>query len=320
MFDVHTKIKDIVFAPEFKGFEYMCGSAPGVLGSIMHMLSLSALEKCSGLNAQSIADGMNLLSSRAKAGKALCKIYSDTEIEAEPSKALAGIAAFPLNEKRPFVIVCSGGGYASVSSLFESYPAVKVLNDMGYAAFSLHYRCGKNAAVAKPMEDLAHAIRFVLEHAGELNVSTEGYCVMGFSAGGHLAASFGTESIGYKYYGLPKPAALILSYPVITMGEKTHAGSQKCLLGKHPDTAMIKQYSIEQQVTAAYPPTYLWQFTEDATVPVDNSRMMAESLNQNGIPYQYELFPGKLHGTGLSIGFSAEGWLEQAVEFWNKNK
>ena len=317
MFDKNTKIGRIVSQPEFQGYEYMTGKFPGIGGVFSGMLKLSTMCRIVGTwNADSMADGMNYLLERAKAGKVFYDIYSEEERQSDPGKRRTGIAAFPLEEKRPFVVVCAGGGYSSVCSMVEAYPVIRQLNLMGYAAFSMQYRCGKDAAAPNPMDDLAKAVQFILEHAEELHVDPEGYAVMGFSAGGHLAASFGTERLGWKHYGLPAPAALILSYPVITMGEKTHPGSRKLLLEKNAQPAVQEMYSIERQVTTHYPPAYVWQFDHDNLVPVENSAMIAEALQKQHIPCQYETFPGTIHGAGLGTGTACDGWLERAAAFW----
>ena len=316
MFTVNTKIGEITSQPEFQGHAYMAGKFSGIGGVFSGMMKLSTMAKIVGWNARSMADGMNYLSTAAKKNKVFYDIYTKEERAADPSKKLTGIAALTLKKKSKFVLVCAGGGYASVCSMVEAYPVIKELNDMGYAAFSMQYRCGKDAKAPNPMDDLARAVRFILEHAEELNVEKEGYAVMGFSAGGHLAASFGTESIGYAHYGLPAPAALMLCYPVITMGEKTHAGSKNLLIGKNANAAHIQAYSIEKQITAGYPASYVWQFDADNMVPVDNSRMVVDAMKAKGVPCEYETFPGTLHGAGLGQGTPAAGWLNHAVAFW----
>lgn len=169
------------------------------------------------------------------------------------------------------------------------------------------------------MEDLAQAIRYIRDHADEFNVSAEEYAIMGFSAGGHLTASFGTESLGYAHYNLPAPAALILSYPVITMGEHTHNGSRELLLGKNANNTMAQnKYSVESQVTENYPASYLWQFDADNTVPIENTRVMVEALDSKKVKYKYRTFPGTIHGAGLGADTPAEGWLDEALDFFTE--
>ena len=101
------------------------------------------------------------------------------------------------------------------------------------------YRVRKRAAFPNPQDDLAKAVREVCRQAEAWNLDMEGYSVWGSSAGGHLAATFGTDSMGYPKYGLPRPGAMVLVYPVVTMGDKTHAGSRSYLLGANPTPEAI---------------------------------------------------------------------------------
>lgn len=223
-------------------------------------------------------------------------------------------------KKHPFAVICPGGGYGMVCSFIEGVPYAKKLNEMGYSAFVVHYRIKKKAKFPAPLDDLARAVKDILARAEELNLDAEGYSVWGSSAGGHLAASFGTEVMGYPKYNLPKPGTLVLTYPVITMGKKTHLGSRNNLLGKNVDEEMIHMASVEHQITSAYPPTFLWCGDADQTVDPDNSRMMETALKEKKLPCQFVEYPGVDHGAGLGEGLSCEGWIEKAVAFWEANR
>ncbi|MGM9593342.1 MAG: alpha/beta hydrolase [Candidatus Onthomonas sp.] len=227
---------------------------------------------------------------------------------------------FPGNPGGKAVIICPGGGYSLVWSPGEGYPVAARLNAMGYHAFVVNYRTGPGAAQApNPMEDLAVSIRYILAHAGQFQADLSDYAVMGFSAGGHLAASFGTEALGWRHYGLPRPGTMMLCYPVITMGPLSEPTSRACLLGEHlSDPDFTRRYSVEQQITPAYPPTYLWQCDSDAVVPIQNSQLLARQLAAQQILHRYQTYPGTDHGTGLADGTAAQGWLEQAVSFWRE--
>ena len=144
--------------------------------------------------------------------------------------------------------------------------------------------------------------------------------VIGSSAGGHLVASFGAEKTGYAKYGLPKPAALVLIYPVISMGQLTHAGSRQNLIGSDPSADTVELLSIEKQVTSDYPPTFLWCGDADTCVNPKNSHMMAEALKNAGVLHRFMEFPGVGHGVGLHIGGVSESWFEEAVKFWFSNE
>ena len=220
----------------------------------------------------------------------------------------------------PVALICPGGGYRRVCSFVEGYPFAKKLNQLGYHAVVLYYRVNVLATFPAPQEDLARAVKELHQRAEEWRLDMRGYSVWGSSAGGHLAASFGTESMGYVHYNLPKPGSIILCYPVVTMGEKTHRGSHNYHLGSHPDPELVKHTSVEQQVTDQYPPTFLWWGSSDDSVDPDNSRMLAKALEENNVPCQYIEYPGVGHGVGIGKGLPCEGWIEKAVAFWEANR
>ena len=221
-------------------------------------------------------------------------------------------------KRHPFALICPGGGYEMVCSFIEGAPYAKKLNELGYSAFVLYYRCGRNARYPAPQDDLAKALRDILSRADELGLETSGYSVWGSSAGGHLAATFGMETLGYARYKLPKPAALVLTYPVVTMEDYTHEGSRKNLLGSSPSKEEIDLFSMEKQISVGYPPTFLWCGGADHTVDPQNSRQLAQALQQNGVPFLFEEYPGVDHGVGLGTGLACEPWFDHAVEFWRK--
>lgn len=224
-------------------------------------------------------------------------------------------------KRHPFAILCPGGGYQTVCSFIEGVPIARRLNALGYSAFILYYRVKGKARFPTPQEDLAHAVREILAKAVQYQLDTKNYSVWGGSAGGHLAASFGTEALGWKNYDLPKPGAVVLMYPVISMNEAiTHKQTRASHLGKNPASALIEAVSIEKQVTAAYPPTYLWCGDADEVVSPDNTRRMAAALNAAKVRYQCEIFPGVGHGVGPATGTSAAEWIEHAVAFWRQQE
>ena len=223
-------------------------------------------------------------------------------------------------KKHPVAILCPGGGYRRVCNFIEGYPYAKKLNAMGYHAVVVYYRVNVLARYPAPQEDLARAVKEVHAHAEEWKLDMQGYSVWGSSAGGHLAASFGTGNMGYQQYGLPRPGALILVYPVVTMGEKAHAGSRNYLLGESPTEEMIRFASIEQQITPDYPPTFLWWGDCDGTVDPDNSRMLRAALEENGVPCLCTEYAGVDHGIGIGKGLPCEGWFERAVDFWETQR
>ncbi|MBQ6559726.1 MAG: alpha/beta hydrolase [Erysipelotrichaceae bacterium] len=226
-----------------------------------------------------------------------------------------GLKAFLINDgqKHPFAIICPGGAYGMVCSFMEGRPYAEALNRIGCHAFVVYYRVGKKARYPRPQEDLRQAIEDVMARAEEWNLDTDSWSLWGSSAGGHLAASYCVEDRG------PKPTALILTYPVVTMGEHTRVGSRKNLLGKDADQDMIDRLSVERHITTDYPPVYVWNGTIDRIVEPVNSRMLEEALERTGVPHLAEEFEGVGHGVGLAKGTDAEVWFEHAIGFW-KNR
>ena len=215
----------------------------------------------------------------------------------------------------PFAIICPGGGYSMVCSSGEGTPYAEELNRLGYHAFVLTYRVKKKARYPQPQQDLKRAIEEVFSKADEWKLDTANWSIWGSSAGGHLAASYCLED-----WGTPKPTAVILCYPVISMGEHTHKGSRNNLLGRNADEAMIKKLSVEVSADKDYPPTFMWYGTADDVVHPLNSKMLRDRLFGFGIPCKVEEYEGIGHGAGLAKDTIAEPWFENAVDFWQKQK
>ncbi len=217
----------------------------------------------------------------------------------------------------PLAILCPGGGHTMVCSFAEGVPFAKKLNEMGISAAIVYYRVRKKAAYPAVQEDLAKAVKTLLDNSEKYPVDPASYSVWGSSAGGHLAASFGTETMGYKNYGLPAPACLVLAYPVISMHkELTYKQSRKYFIGENADEKRESFASIDENVTASYPKTYLWCGDADRTVPPENSKRMDAALTKANVRHRFRIFPGVGHGLGLAAGTSAEGWIEEAAAFW----
>ena len=204
-----------------------------------------------------------------------------------------------------------------VCSFIEGVPIAKKLNAKGISAFILYYRVREKAAFPNPQDDLAKAVMEVTENTDRYNVDAGNYSVWGASAGGHLAGTFGTDNIGYLKYGLPKPGALVLTYPVITLDPRlTHPGTKDNLLGKNATKEMIDMASVNLHVHPEYPDTYIWCGTADELVDPENTRMMKRELDKYGIRNRCDIFDDVIHGVGPATGTNAEGWIDNAVDFW----
>lgn len=272
------------------------------------------------MNQPSIPDGFTFLLEHFQGGSCVHPIWDEAQRAADPRKEQTGILAFPVPGSKRFLLIVPGGGYYNVCAFVEGYPIAKRCNELGISAFVLQYRVSAGAHFPNPQEDAAQAVRYILEHAEAFDLAGTDYAVCGFSAGGHLASSFAVEQLGYGRFGVPKPQAVLLGYPVITMTDLTHDGSRQNLLAEDANDDKLRMlYSVEQQVTAAYPPTYLWNCEADDVVPAENSAMLESALRECGVPVTHEIFPGTVHGWGLGIDTPAEGWFDRAITFWNEN-
>lgn len=217
---------------------------------------------------------------------------------------------YPLKGKKPTaaILICPGGGYTHLAP-HEGEPIARWVNSLGLAAFVLHYRLEKHPA---PLEDAQWAIRSLRFQAEELNIDPNRIAIMGFSAGGHLAASAAI----YHYVGNPiatdqlerissRPDAAILCYPVISFGKFGHKGSMENLLGKDPSWRLKADLSLENAVSKRTPPTFIWHTADDEVVPVENSILLAESLASKNVPFALHIYPHGRHGLGLGEGETA---------------
>lgn len=255
--------------------------------------------------------------------------YSEIEVGDEKNKAtlttymLDTINEVNENIKRPVVIICPGGGYERTSNR-EAEPIAMQMNAMGYHACVLRYTC-KTAVFPVALYQLARSVALVRENAAKWHVDTDKVFVMGFSAGGHLACSLGCFwnnkeimkglDIDNQMY---RPDAMILSYPVISSGEFAHEGSFKNLLGDaYGDESLMRQVSLEYQVSKDTPKAFIWHTYEDNAVPVENSLLFAMALKKEKIPFALHIYEHGHHG--LSLGNEEVGTVEEEIQGWTKN-
>lgn len=224
---------------------------------------------------------------------------------------------------RPLILVCPGGGYAGTSDREAETIAMQFLA-MGFHAAVLRYSCAP-AVYPQALLEAAASMKLIREHAEEWQVDTDRMIAAGFSAGGHLAASLGVfwkeeflaETLGCASESF-RPNGLILSYPVITSGEFAHRDSFRNLLGDRYD-ALIDQMSLENQVNADTPKTFLWHTYTDDCVPVENSLLFVSALKKHGIPAEFHMYPEGGHGlsTASALTQTNEGYgVVEACQSW----
>jgi len=206
------------------------------------------------------------------------------------------------------VVICPGGGYRNLSMENEGSLVAQWMNTHGIAAFVLKYRLGPRYHHPAPLDDAQHALRYVRVHADEFRIRADRVGIMGFSAGGHLAATAGTHFDAGKADApnaldrlSSRPDFLILGYPVITMEPPyVHQGSRTNLLGEQADPQLVQLLSNEKQVTSQTPPTFIFQTDGDKTVPAENSVMFYLALRKAGVPAEMHIYADGPHGVGLA--------------------
>lgn len=223
------------------------------------------------------------------------------------------------------VIICPGGSYKVIVYNGEGAGTAKEFAKRGVTAFVLKYRLPDDAFVLNktiaPMQDLQQAIKLVREQATKWAVDPARIGVIGFSAGGHLAASAGThfnESLTEnKNHTSLRPDFLVVVYPVISMQDSlTHADSRRNLLGEHPAADSILFFSNEKQVRSGMPPVYITHAADDKLVDVDNSISFFEALRKQQVPVEMHIYPKGGHG----FIFRQPGWIEPLFAWMQTNK
>lgn len=216
-------------------------------------------------------------------------------------------AYLPAKEKATgaAVMICPGGGYAILAASHEGSDIARWFNEMGIAAFVLKYRLPNPQIMTNqqevPLMDATQGMSIIRKNAARYGIDPTKIGVMGFSAGGHLAATLATHyHRDAKTSELAKPNFAILLYPVITFGEKAHAGSRNNLLGKQNTSAeLIAYYSNELQVSSQTPPSFLVHAEDDKAVPVENSIDYYLACLKHNIPAEMHLYPKGGHGFGM---------------------
>lgn len=203
------------------------------------------------------------------------------------------------------MIVCPGGGYAHKAP-HEGEPVGRWLNSIGIAAFILDYRVHPYRH-PWPLTDAARAVRYLRHNAVSLGIDPDRIGIMGFSAGGHLAASAGVlHDAGDPDAADPvnrvgsRPDAMVLCYPVISFGRYRHHGSMVNLLGPRPNRESRSRLSLENSVSVDTPPAFIWHTADDGAVPVMNSLDMARAMFLKEVPFELHIFPHGRHGLGLA--------------------
>lgn len=219
------------------------------------------------------------------------------------------------------IVICPGGGYGGLVTGAEGTGIARWLNQHGIAGAVLEYRLPRGRAEV-PLLDAQRAIRTLRAHAAEWGLDPRHIGIIGFSAGGHLASTAATHfDAGQAQAADPvervssRPDFAVLVYPVISMGDRGHAGSRQNLMGPAPSADLVKRFSNELQVTDQTPPTYLAHAADDRVVPPDNSQMFHAAMVAHQVPSQYLELPSGDHGLNGYKGPMWDAWQRGSLEW-----
>ena len=227
------------------------------------------------------------------------------------------------------VIICPGGGYRHLSFEKEGTKVAEELIKWGVTAFVLRYRLPNDTTMVDkslaPLQDAQQAIRLVRTNATQWAVNKNQIGIMGFSAGGHLAATAATH-FNFKADAANtdttsvRPDFAILAYPVISFDTSfAHRGSSNSLIGNNPSAERVKFFSNELQVTPATPPTFLVHAGDDGSVPVENSIRFYQACIKNKVLAEMHLYPKGGHGFGLNNKTTDDNWMERLKNWMNRS-
>lgn len=223
------------------------------------------------------------------------------------------------------IIIFPGGAYQFLATPTEGTPIAEAFVKKGIAAFVVKYRLPNDATMRNrsmgPLMDAQQAMKLVRDRAVEWNIDNKKIGIIGYSAGGHLAATLATH---FNPVYIPnatntnlRPDFTILVYPVISMKNGlTHPGSRTNLLGASPSDEMVKFFSSEENVSAKTPPTYITHAGDDNVVDVENSIVMYRWLQMEGVDAELHIYPKGNHGFTQRLPVSE--WQDPMLEFLNR--
>jgi acetyl esterase/lipase len=289
---VQNTIRDLLRHPAFAGFaDLILPWDDRAYDEQMRLTRIgSLLPYHTHVDPETVASGLNRLIDDVASGKTVFyRFYSDAQRRQQPATSQTGLFFFRGRPGAPFAVVAPGGGFSYVATVHEGFPYAEAISRKGYNAFVLKYRAGQGATVAT--QDLAVAVSYILENAATLGVDTNGYSLWGSSAGARMAAAIGSHgAASYGGRAVPKPSAVVMAYTA------------------HSDYA------------SAEPPTFVVVGEEDGIAPPAAMERRVEALRKSGTRVEFHKFEGLGHGFGLGKGTSAEGWIFEAIRFWDKEQ
>lgn len=239
------------------------------------------------VDTDTVVNSLNAMIDSVGAGNTIFyDFYNEQQKRDDPSKNATGLFFFRGKPGAPFAVICPGGGFVYVGSFQEGFPYALELSQKGYNAFVLKYRVGGGMSAT---QDLAAALSFLFSNADILKISRSGYSLWGSSAGARMVAYIG-------------------SHGTVRFGGKQLS----------PPSALVMAYTGHMEFTPTDPPTFAIVSADDPIVRASNVESRITGMRKVGIDVELRKYKNAAHGFGLGIGTDAQGWLEHAIRFWER--
>ena len=289
-YTIETTVGEVINDPAFGDFGYLLFPVDRNVSPTMTLAQVSTSNVYvwySNIQPQKTVEILNYLREESLSGRQIFyRFYSDSEIADNPSKADTGLFFFRGEQGKPFAVTNAGGGFMYVGAMHDSFPHSMEIKNAGYNAFALIYR------PEDPYSDLARAIEFIHDNTTELNVKSDDYSLWGGSAGARMAAVLGNSSYLQQLTArtdIPQAVAVIMQYTGYTDASRYDA------------------------------PTYVCVGSNDGIASWRTMQSRLQRLSEMGIPTEFHVYEGLSHGFGIGTGTVAEGWVEDAIKFWQNN-
>lgn len=259
-------------------------------------------------------------------------IYSNEERMANWDKKNVCLLHFPSPaENKPYVLIIPGGGLNRQWGLIEGQAIAAKINELGYSAFVLFYRTKQEPVMDKALEDMYEAIRYIEKRAKDFRVMEHRYILGGFSAGAILAQEVGTQNLGWRHQNVPKPEMVFLGYTACLFKEwykkwesindsnpekEGHATFLRKMGGPKFTIKSLEKYQIPDYIDESYPPVYLVCNRDDQIVGAESTLCLERCFAELKVPHITRIGESGGHSFGLGNGLEVDGWLEEAVRFW----
>jgi len=283
-------VRDVLEHPAFAGFSrLLLPNSRGRLDGDMPLRGIgSLLPYHSHIHVETTVQVLNFMIDEAAAGHTVFyDVYTAEQKALDAAKDETGLFFFRGRPGAPFAIVCPGGGFSYVGAIHEGFPLALELSKQGYNAFVLTYRVGSGQ---RATEDLAAAMSYVFRNAARLEVGTRDYSLWGGSAGARMVAYIGSHgSASFGGDNLPQPASIVMAY------------------------------TGHSEFTKTDPPTFAMVSRDDPIVNASVVERRIDAMRSAGIDAEFHRYAHAGHGFGLGIGTDAEGWIRDALRFWEKH-